>query len=131
MIYCWFYPGLDELNNTLMMSTAALFSLKHQWEIWNFVKRQLSWEERLYLSSLFYSRWFVSLFLFWSEQNDALKNCCIDLFHTVILFTFLEGQVHQMECNLVFSNHYIALHLMCLPFKICKQKHCMRKVSIS
>ena len=68
---------------------------------------------------------FVIIFCF-----DLNKNCCIDLFHTVFLFTFFEGQVYQMQCNVVFPNYYIALHLMCLPFKIYKQKHCMRKASL-
>ena len=70
-------------------------------------------------------------FLFLFEQNDALKNYCIDLFHTVLLFTFLEGQLHQMECNVVFANHFIALHLICLPVEICKQQHCLRKASLN
>ena len=58
-------------------------------------------------------------FLLWSEQNY-----CIGLFHTVFLFTFLEGQVHQkMDSEVVFSNYCTVLHLMYLPCEICKQKH--------
>ena len=71
-------------------------------------------------------------FVLWPKQNDVLENSCIGLFHAVFLFTFLEAQVHQMECNVVFSNHYIAIHLIYfLPFEICKKKHCMKKVSLN
>ena len=59
-------------------------------------------------------------FLLCSVQNDTLENYCIDVFHTVFYFKFLEGQVHQMECDVMFSNHYIELDLMYLPFEICK-----------
>ena len=52
-------------------------------------------------------------------------------FHTVFLFTFLEEQVHQMEWEAVSSNHYIEIDLICLLFKICKQKHFMRKTLLS
>ena len=47
-------------------------------------------------------------------------------FYIVFLFTFLEGQVHQMERNVVFSNHiipYIVLHLIYLPIELCKHCH--------
>ena len=33
-----------------------------------------------------------------------------------------------MECNIVVWKHYIALHLIYLPFEKCKQKYCMEKV---
>ena len=70
-------------------------------------------------------------FLLRFEHNDALENDCIGLLHTVFLFTFLEGQVHQLECNVAFSNHYIAFHLMHLHFEIFNQKHCMEKSSLN
>ena len=50
------------------------------------------------------------------------KILLLDVFYTVFLVIFLEEQVRQMEFSVMFSsNHFIALHLMCLPVEICKQ----------
>ena len=54
----------------------------------NFVKRQLYWEASLYLSSRFYSRWFVSLFSVFIWTKWWLKNYCIDFFHTFFVYIF-------------------------------------------
>ena len=121
------YPGLDVPNHILIMRTTALYSLKK-------LMRNLKFcSEAIMLGSKIYIYLHISIpgdlchyFLLWTEHNDALENYCIDLFHTVFLFTFLKGQIHQNACNLVFSDHCIALHMMYLPFEICKQKHCIK-----
>ena len=60
-------------------------------------------------------------FLLWSEQKDALENYCIYIFYTVLLLTFLEGQIYQMNCNAVFSNQkYSSMWCTC-PSKYVKK----------
>lgn len=66
----WFYPGLDVLNRILIMLTAALFSLKNQREVQDFVRREAMLGSKIYidlhisiLSDL------CHYFVLWSEQN--------------------------------------------------------------
>lgn len=44
-----FYPGLDVLNRILIMLTAALFSLKNQREVQDFVRREAMLGSKIYI----------------------------------------------------------------------------------
>ena len=77
----WAASCIDNMNNRSIFFKKCVKSLK-------ILLRGSCWEASLYLSSYFYSRWFVSLFSVFIWTKWWLKNYCIDFFHTFFVYIF-------------------------------------------